>query len=109
MKKIYYLLALIVLAFTACQKQPLVPLPPLTKTATLTFTLAPADYALLPSADYPHSSLNFNSTTDADMYIPLILAAKESAQLNNGSTATVTYTIAPRKSLKVMPTAYTTS
>jgi len=105
MKKIYYLLALIAFAFTACQKQPLVPLAPLTKTAALTLTLAPADYQLLPSADYPHSSLSFNSTTDANTFIPLILAAKESAQLNDGSTATVTYTIAP-PSLKVADSVY---
>jgi hypothetical protein len=105
MKKIYYLLALMALAFTACQKQPLVPLSPLTKTATLTLTLAPADYQLLPSSDYPHSSLNFNSTTDANTFIPMILAAKESAQLNDGSTAAVTYTIAPA-SLKIADSLY---
>ena len=75
MKKIYYLLAFIALAFTACQKQPLVPLPPLTKTGVLTLTLAPADYQLLPAADYPHSSLNFNSTTDANTFIPMIARA----------------------------------
>jgi len=92
MKKIYYLLALLTMAFTACQKQPVVPVSSLTKTAALTFTLAPADYQLLPSTAYPYLSFSFNSTADADNYIPMILNAKESAQLNNGSTASVTYT-----------------
>jgi len=94
MKKIYYLLLLLPLAFTACQKQPIVPVPALTKTATLSFTLAAADYQLLPATAYPHTSLSFNTTADADSYIPTILNAKESAQLNNGSTAAVTYTLA---------------
>lgn len=106
MKKIYYLLALLLLAFTACQKQPLVAVPPLTKTAALAaFTLAPADYQLLPSTDYPYSSFNFNSIADADIYIPMILNAKESAQLNNGSTATVTFAVAPA-SLTVADSLY---
>jgi len=95
MKKIYYLLALLTMAFTACQKQPVVPVSSLTKTAALTFTLAPADYQLLPSTAYPYLSFSFNSTADADNYIPMILNAKESAQLNNGSTASVTYTLTP--------------
>jgi hypothetical protein len=107
MKKIYYLLALLLLAFTSCQKSPLVPVPSLTKTAALApFTLAPADYALLPNTAYPSLSDNFNSTTDADLYIPMILAAKESAQLNNGSTATVTYTLAALTPVKVADSLY---
>jgi hypothetical protein len=106
MKKIYYLLALLPLVFTACQKQPYVqPTTTLTKSAALTITLAPSDYQLLPSTDYPYTSFSFNSTTDADNYIPLILTAKESVELNNGSTATVTYTLAPA-SLKVADSLY---
>jgi len=106
MKKIYYLLALLPLAFSACQKQPVVPLAaPLTKTADLTLTLAPADYQLLPSSAYPSTTLSFNSTTDADTYIPMILAAKESPRLNDKSTATVTYTLAA-PSLKVADSLY---
>src|ERR1700733_971363 len=106
MKKIYYLLVLAVMTFTACQKQPYItPTTPLTKAASFTFTLAPADYQLLPSTDYPYTSFNFNSTTDADNFIPLILAAKESSFLNNGSTATVTYTLAPAN-LKVADSLY---
>src|SRR5260221_9618126 len=105
MKKIHYLLAVITLAFTACQKEPLVPLPSLTKTAALTLTLAPSDYQMLPSKDYPYSSYNFNSIADARIYIPMILNAEASAQLNNGSTAAVTFNIAPA-SLKVADSLY---
>src|ERR1700761_7854257 len=96
MKKIYYLLAFALLAFTACQKQPYVTPNPLVKTQTenLAFTLAPADYALLPSGVYAATSNNFNSTTDADNYIPQILAAKEPSYVADKSTAVVTYTLA---------------
>jgi len=106
MKKIYYLLVLAVMTFTACQKQPYItPTSPLTKAADLTLTLAPADYQLLPKSSYPYTSLDFNSTTDADNFIPMILAAKESSFLNDGSTATVTYTLAPAN-LKVADSLY---
>jgi hypothetical protein len=103
MKKIYFLLAIIAVAFTACQKQPLVPIPSLTKTATLSFTLAATDYALLPTTAYPRTSLNFHSVADANNYIPTILNAKESSNLNNGSTATVTYTLAPAAASIAIP------
>lgn len=108
MKKIYYLLALAALAFTACQKQPyVVPTTPLVKSekAALTLTLAPADYQLLPASAYPATSDNFNSVTDANNYIPMILAAKEPAYVADGSTAVVTYTLAP-PSLKVADSVY---
>jgi hypothetical protein len=89
MKKIYYLLALLLpLAFTACQKQP--NLVPATITQTMNLTLATSDYQLLPSADYPHTSLSFNSFTDANTFIPVILNARD-PQLGNGSTANVTF------------------
>jgi len=94
------------MTFTACQKQPYItPTTTLTKAAALTFTLAPADYQLLPKTSYPYTSLSFNSTTDADNFIPMILAAKESSLLNNGSTATVTYTLAAA-SLTVADSSY---
>jgi hypothetical protein len=108
MKKIYYLLALAVLAFTACQKQPyVVPTTSLVKTekVALTLTLAAADYQLLPSSAYPATSNNFNSVTDADNFIPQILAAKEPAYVADGSTAVVTFTLAP-PSLKVADSVY---
>lgn len=106
MKKIYYTLAALTILLSACQKQPVVPnTTPLTKTADLALTLTSDDYQLLPNSAYPYLSDNFNSITDADTYIPMILNAKESAQLNNGSTATVTFTIAPA-SLKVADSLY---
>jgi hypothetical protein len=105
MKKIYYLLVLLPVAFTACQKQPYVQPNPLTKTATLTFTLTQADYQLLPSTAYPSMTDNFNSAADANTYIPMILTAKESPLLNDQSTATVTYAIAP-PSVKVADSLY---
>jgi hypothetical protein len=96
MKKIYYFLALAALAFSACQKQPYVTPNSLVKSQkeNLVFTLAAADYQLLPSASYPYTSNNFNSTADADNFIPMILAAKEPSYVANGSTAVVTYTLA---------------
>jgi hypothetical protein len=102
MKKICYLLTLVALAFSACQKQPIVPTGAYTK--AMTFTLAATDYQLLPSTDYPSSSLSFNSTADADTYIPQILSLKE-PQLGNGSSAKVTFTIAPA-SVKVADSLY---
>ena len=89
MKKIYYLLALLPLAFTACQKQP--NLLPATYTKAMNLTLAQSDYQLLPSADYPHSTFTFDNVTDANTYIPIILNSRD-PQLGNGSTAKVTYT-----------------
>jgi len=106
MKKIYFLMAVAITAFASCQKQPYItPTSPLTKAGALTLTLTQADYQLLPKTDYPYNSYNFNSTTDADTYIPLILTALESPFLNNGSTATVTYTLAPAN-LKVADSLY---
>jgi hypothetical protein len=90
MKKIYYLLALIAVVFTACQKQPVVG--PAAYTKTMTLTLAESDYQLLPTSDYPHSTFSFDNTADANTYIPIILNARD-PQLGNGSTANVTYTI----------------
>jgi hypothetical protein len=92
MKKIYYLLALLVLAFTACQKQP--NLVPTTFVKAMNLTLATADYQLLPSTDYPYTSLSFNSLADANTYIPVILNARD-PQLGNGSTANVTFSFSP--------------
>ena len=89
MKKIYYLFALLPLAFTACQKQP--NLLPATYTKAMNLTLAQSDYQLLPSTDYPHSTFTFDNVTDANTYIPIILNSRD-PQLGNGSTAKVTYT-----------------
>jgi hypothetical protein len=91
MKKVFYLLALVAITFTACQKQPIVP----TFTApvapsTLTLTLAPADYALLPSTNYASKSLSFDNVTDASTSIPTILSSKYPLA-GDASTAAVTY------------------
>ncbi|HTD41041.1 MAG TPA: hypothetical protein VK671_10505 [Mucilaginibacter sp.] len=102
MKKICYLLAFVALAFTSCQKQPIIQMGAYTK--AMTFTLAATDYQLLPSTDYPYSSLSFNSVTDANTYVPQILSLKE-PQLGNGSSAAVTFTIAPA-SVKVADSLY---
>jgi hypothetical protein len=94
MKKIFYLMAFVAVAFTACQKQPIVPLYPAVAPRTdYTITLAASDYALLPSSDYPSKTLSFNNATDAGTYIPTILNAKYPSKVAaDGSTAAVTYT-----------------
>lgn len=91
MKKIYYLLAFVALAFTACQKQPVITPGAPSEVKPLTLTLQPTDYQQLPSADYPHSTLTIDDDADAENYIPIILNA-EYSRLGDGSTAAVTYT-----------------
>ncbi|HEY9003523.1 MAG TPA: hypothetical protein VIM89_19355 [Mucilaginibacter sp.] len=92
MKKAFYLLAMVAVTFAACQKQPIVPTftAPVTP-STLTVTLAPADYALLPSTNYASKSLSFDNVNDASTSIPTILAAKYPLA-GDASTAAVTYT-----------------
>lgn len=93
MKKTYSLLAFAALILSACQKQPVVPLYPAVAPVTdLTVTLAPADYALLPSTAYPSKTLSFDNANDAENYIPAILNARYGSTAANGSTALVTYT-----------------
>lgn len=92
MKKIYSLIAFMAVILTACQKQPNVS--PATYTKAMSLTLAQADYKLLDTSKYPSKSYNFKSIADANTYIPQILNAKE-PQLGNGSTAIVTFTLAP--------------
>jgi hypothetical protein len=102
MKKIFYVLALIALGFTACQKQP--NLLPSSYTKMMTLTLQQSDYQLLPSTAYPHSTFTFDNTADANTYIPQILNARD-PQLGNGSTASVTYTVSAPY-LKVADSVY---
>jgi hypothetical protein len=102
MKKIYYSLLLLTLAFTACQKQP--NLVPSTYTKAMVLTLQASDYQLLPSKDYPYSTLSFDNVTDAKLYIPMILNARD-PQLGNGSTAKITYNISSPY-LKVADTVF---
>ncbi len=92
MKKIYYLLALLTMAFASCQKQP--NLAPATYVKAMTLTLQTSDYQLLSSKDYPYTSLSFYSITDANTYIPMILNARD-PQLGNGSKASVTFNLTP--------------
>jgi len=89
MKKIYYLLAFVVLALTACQKEPVVGTTRPSEVKTLTITLQKSDYAYI--TGYPSSTLTIDNVNDAQKYIPEVLNA-EYANLDNGSTAAVTYT-----------------
>ena len=90
MKKIYYVIAAMAIAFTACQKQP--NLVPATYTKSMDLTLAASDYALLPSSIYANSAQGFYSYADANSLIPTILA-KRDPQLGNGSKANVTFNL----------------
>lgn len=94
MKKIFYLLAALTMAFTACQKQPDLAPSSYVRDGNnpMNLTLEKTDYQLLPSSDYPHKTLTFDNTTDANKYIPVILNARD-PQLGNGSIANVTFTI----------------
>jgi len=92
MKKIYYLLAFAALAFTACQKEPVLQSSvPLSTKQALTITLQASDYAKL-SSGYPKTALTIDNLTDANTYIPQILNS-EYVTAANGSTAKVTYTV----------------
>ncbi len=77
MKKIYYLLVLLSVAFTACQKQP---------------ELAPETYTKAMVLTLPSTTM-FTSTDDAGAKIPAILTTNY-PQLGNGSSASVTFSIA---------------
>src|ERR1700743_2499910 len=92
MKKIYYLLAFVTLAFTACQKEPaLQSSVPITTKQALNITLQASDYAKLTSG-YPKTTLTFDDLADANTYIPQILNS-EYVTAANGSTAKVTYSV----------------
>jgi hypothetical protein len=92
MKKIYYLLALLPFAFTACQKQPNVL--PGGYTKTLNLTLGASDYASLGSTVYASKIQNFHSDSDAKMYIPTILN-NEYPQFGNGAKANIVFSEQP--------------
>jgi hypothetical protein len=77
MKKIYYILALVMVAFASCK--------PLSKTyqeidsaplGDVTLSLSTTEYKSLPSANYASSSFNFKTINDANVSIPTILAIK---------------------------------
>ncbi len=92
MKRIYYLLAIVAIAFTACQKQPIVGLggSASNEVKTINITLATADYKLLDTSVYAYKTKTFKSDADAKLYIPTILN-KNYPQLSNGSIANVSY------------------
>src|ERR1700761_4670259 len=96
MKKIYYLLALVAVGFTACQKQPIVGLggSGSSEVKALNITLASADYATLGKTVYAYNTKNFASDADAKQYIPTILNTQY-PQLSNGSTANITFSEQP--------------
>lgn len=126
MKKIYYFLAFIAVAsaFGACNPldktyKELGPVPaPKATAASVTITLAAADYALLPATNYAKTSFSFKTQDDAKTGIPVILNSKYPTY-GEKSSATVTYgsavpTIQPADSLfkdvaytLVNPTDYT--
>jgi hypothetical protein len=95
MKKIYYLMAFIALAFTACQKEPalhsILPVPANAMQQTLALTLQSTDYKELPSSNYASTSFSFKNSTDAQNGIATILNTEYPAAANK-STAAITYT-----------------
>jgi hypothetical protein len=98
MKKIYYLMAFIALAFTACQKEPalhsVLPLPADAMVQKLILTLQSSDYKELPSSNYASTSFSFKNGTDAQNGIATILNTEYPAAANK-STAAITYTQTP--------------
>lgn len=95
MKKTLYLFTFVAMVFTACQKQPIVPLYTTPQATTdMSIALAASDYQLLPTTAYPYKTLTFDDDADAEYYIPTILNSKY-AKLADGSTIAVTYTKSP--------------
>jgi hypothetical protein len=102
MKKIYYLLAFVVVATTFVACNPLdktykevgdLPVPQ-APAVTNTLTLSAADYGTLPKGHAAKTSLYFKTVDTAKVDIPLILASKFSTN-GEKSTALVTYNITP--------------
>jgi hypothetical protein len=91
MKKIFYLLAALIVLISACQKQPNL-LPTTGYVKSMNLTLAATDYQLLPTSVYANTALGFYSYGDANSYIPTILAARD-PQLSDGSKASVTFNL----------------
>ncbi|MEO3404747.1 hypothetical protein AAFN85_12650 [Mucilaginibacter sp. CAU 1740] len=104
MKKIYYPLTALALAFTACQKQPVIPNTQAVHKVSLTQTLASADYGKLDTSTYGYKNHAFQSVDDAKQSIPTILAA-EYPRVDDGSTAAVTFGVGT-PSIKVADSVY---
>ena len=92
MKKAYYLLAYVLVVFTACQKQPIIGggANGSSYIKTINYTLSSADYAPLGSTVYSYKTKSFSSDADAKLYIPTILNSKF-PQLDSGSTANISF------------------
>jgi hypothetical protein len=116
MKKIHYLFAFIAVAAVLSACHPLdetykklgplpVPTAPTPAPITANITLAPSDYALLPSADYAKTSFSYKSKDDAAASIPDILAAKYPTA-SDKSSVNVIYANAPA-SITVADTLFT--
>jgi len=111
MKKIYYFIALIAItAFSACNPldktyKQLGDLPaPKASAASVTLTLAAADYGLLPKGHAAKTAFYFKSIDTAKVDIPLILASKYSTY-GDKSSALVTYAN-PNLSIKPADSVY---
>src|ERR1700753_3736761 len=91
MKKIFYLLAALVIVISACQKQPNL-LPTTGYVKSMNLTLQASDYQLLPTSVYANTAAGFYSYGDANAFIPVILAARD-PQLADGSKANVTFNL----------------
>ncbi|MHB8208361.1 hypothetical protein [Mucilaginibacter sp.] len=112
MKKIYYLLALAALAFSACQKEPrlnqITVKPPATAPTTASDTLAAPDYGLLPSSDPAQTNHFFGSLSAALSSVPTILNTEYSTAVEK-SQITVTFQLEPAvpAAVKLVDSIYT--
>jgi hypothetical protein len=108
MKKIYHLFAFVAAAFALASCHPLDntykklddnPVP--AKPSTITYTLAAADYKLLPSTTNPYKNGSFASNDEANQFVPTILNLKYPLA-GDGSNANITYSIStPTSQIKV--------
>jgi len=103
MKKIYYLLALVIVAFASCK--------PLNKTyqdidsaplSDVKLTLSTSEYKSLPSTNYAFNSFNFKTINDANLSIPNILAIKYPV-IADLKSATVSFALDPTTSSIASP------
>lgn len=92
MKKISNILVLAALAFSACQKQPVIPNTMPEHKAKLTQTLVAADYKNLDTTTYGGKNGVFKSDDDAKQNIPTILSI-EYPRVDDGSTADITFNV----------------
>src|ERR1700749_16793 len=98
MKKIYYLLAFVALAFSACQKEPalnqITVKPPAAAPTVASLTLATGDFGTLPTTDPAQANHFFGSINAALGSIPTILNSKYPTATEK-SQITVTFPLGP--------------